>query len=860
MISNQEIESYFYCNLKAQYYNKKIIGELHPISDLYNNIHKSIETNILKKWNHSNLNCLEGIIQNQKMIIDDFQLLIPFIEKKTNTPIYISSTHKISLEQKNIYSFKTSLLQKSSNKTITHYKLITPNLKVSKYKTKVELPYFDIKNNHQNKITITKKRHCQICEFQEICNKSLLEKNDIRLFSGIKEAEVSKWNEKGYFTIQQLSYKFRPRRRNTTIKTTAKYKFELKALAIRENKTFIVNPPIINFDEIELFVDFESIPDEDYIYLIGVLIVKENNVIDKMFFWADYKNSEQNIFIQFFDLLKKLNHYKFHHYGNYEISELKKFNKKTNYLYENIINKIVTNSVNILKHFYSDIYPPTLSNGLKDIANHIGFYWSNNESSGLNSIVWRKKWEIKHEQKYKSQLIQYNIEDCLALLKVKIWLSTFNKRKDTFTIDEIIKSSTLKFSDGNFQLTNFEEINKTAYFDYQRTKIYIRTNKKKYPKNTSKKNKKNIPNKIIYSERPKYCPECVSPKIQIHEKYSRYFIDIKFTKNGFKRWVLLLNGNRFKCADCKFVFMDPKYYKNPKVGENLRIWIIYNYIKYHISYVDLSKIIKETFNIEITRSFISRVKNYYASKLEEHYKNILTEIISGNLIHIDETTVQVKKHKGYVWVLTNMTQVFYLYRPNRECDFLTDMLQDFKGVLISDFYRGYDSLKCKQQKCLIHLMRDINDLVFQNQNNLEILFIAKYFGSLLKKIVTTIDKYGLKKRNLSKHKKEIQKFYKDVFNQKFNSKLALKLVKRLSKNQNKLFVFLDYDNIPWNNNNAEFSIKSFALYRRKVNGSYNEKGLKDYLLLLSISQSCHYQNINFLNYLRNFNETNYKRN
>jgi hypothetical protein len=37
------------------------------------------------------------------------------------------------------------------------------------------------------------------------------------------------------------------------------------------------------------------------------------------------------------------------------------------------------------------------------------------------------------------------------------------------------------------------------------------------------------------------------------------------------------------------------------------------------------------------------------------------------------------------------------------------VLKDFKGVLVSDFYSAYDSMDCPQQKCLIHLMRDLND-------------------------------------------------------------------------------------------------------------------------------------------------------
>ncbi len=45
-----------------------------------------------------------------------------------------------------------------------------------------------------------------------------------------------------------------------------------------------------------------------------------------------------------------------------------------------------------------------------------------------------------------------------------------------------------------------------------------------------------------------------------------------------------------------------------------------------------------------------------------------------------------------VWVFTNIDTIFYLFKPNRESDFLKELLADFKGVLISDFYPGYDAV------------------------------------------------------------------------------------------------------------------------------------------------------------------------
>jgi hypothetical protein len=42
---------------------------------------------------------------------------------------------------------------------------------------------------------------------------------------------------------------------------------------------------------------------------------------------------------------------------------------------------------------------------------------------------------------------------------------------------------------------------------------------------------------------------------------------------------------------------------------------------------------------------------------------------------------------------------------------------------------------------------------------------------------------------------------------------ALALKKRIEKNRNKLFTFLNYDGVPWNNNNAEHAVQAFARLR-----------------------------------------------
>ena len=72
---------------------------------------------------------------------------------------------------------------------------------------------------------------------------------------------------------------------------------------------------------------------------------------------------------------------------------------------------------------------------------------------------------------------------------------------------------------------------------------------------------------------------------------------------------------------------------------------------------------------------------------------------------------------------------------------------------------------------------------------------------------------------------------------------------RLRKCRSKLFTFLDHDDVPWNNNNAEHAVKRFAKYRALADGMYWEVGLSQYLLLLSICVTCRYKRVDFLRFL-----------
>ncbi len=144
----------------------------------------------------------------------------------------------------------------------------------------------------------------------------------------------------------------------------------------------------------------------------------------------------------------------------------------------------------------------------------------------------------------------------------------------------------------------------------------------------------------------------------------------------------------------------------------------------------------------------------------------------------------------------------------------------------------------------------MNDAVLDNPYDHSVKGIATTFAELFKNIVKTTDRWGLRSRFLRKHLADVARFYKRISKMEHLSAAALKLKARLDKDRDKLFTFLSHDGIPWNNNNAEHAIKAFARLRKAIEGLSTPRGIEEYLILLSVCQTCKYSGLDFLDVLR----------
>jgi predicted RecB family nuclease len=719
--------------------------------------------------------------------------------------------------------------------------------------------------------TLVLNDHCHVCEFRQGCHQQAVEEDNISLLRGMKEKEVKAYARKGILTVTQVAHTFRPRRKGKRAPPRAdRHSHALQALAVRDKKVYVFGTAQLPASPVRIYLDIEGNPEERFDYLVGLIVV-DGDKEERHSFWADTRDQEAWIFEQFLTVVSRYEDYVIFCYGGYERAFLKRMRTKAKS--KKVVDRVLNSLVNVLSLVYAHFYFPTYSNGLKEVGACLGCSWSDRDASGIQSIVWRVRWESTHDVQWKQKLTTYNLEDCAALKRVTEFVCAAAVKPTAgptvspesgppvASVQDLDRlSNERKWGPVQFFHADFDYVNGCAYFDYQRQRVFVRTSK------TLKKNRKRGHDrrngKLRVSRRVQLtsskCSSCGGTEITRLERGRRdstraprvkRTFDLIFTRGGIRRRVIECRASLYQCRTCNELFIPDRYQRLAKHGHGLMSWAMYEHIAHRTSYGMLEETLKESFDLVVCGPEIHMFKTLLARYYRPGYQRLLDKILSGPLLHIDETEVNLRTGKGYVWVFATLEEVVFLYRPTREGDFLKKLLKDFKGVLVSDFYAAYDALDCPQQKCLIHLMRDMNQELLNNPFDEELQSVTGPFGVLLREIVTTIDQHGLKRCHLKHHDRVVTRFFESIAGQSFRSEAAVALQQRLLKNRDKLFTFIQHDGVPWNNNNAENAIKRFAYYREDTTGVMKEAGLSDYLVLLSICHTCRYRDISFLKFL-----------
>src|SRR5262249_20582728 len=109
---------------------------------------------------------------------------------------------------------------------------------------------------------LTLNSHCPVCEFRHRCHAEAMAKDDLSLLRSLGEKEIERYERKGIFTVTQLSYTFRLRKKGKRQRQQKQPHYPaLKALAIRDKKIYVLGALDLPVCPVRIYFDIEGDPE-----------------------------------------------------------------------------------------------------------------------------------------------------------------------------------------------------------------------------------------------------------------------------------------------------------------------------------------------------------------------------------------------------------------------------------------------------------------------------------------------------------------------------------------------------------------------------------------------------------------------
>lgn len=283
-ITNEIIESYFDCNYKAYLIAKEVKGRYHDLEKHYStridnlrNTYKDKFKGKIKKYSDNEIsydilskgyNCILDVKFTAKEICLKCDFLIKTdrsskLGRFSYIPIICcKNENNIPRKLKVLLSGIAHTLNTIQESHVCNGKILYGNTNSSTINSENYIKEYHqiIKTIRANKAPILYlNKECNLCKYFKYCREKAIKEDNLSLLNGIPKVKIKNLNNKGIFTINQLSYTFRPRRKPASIngRKFISRSFPLQALSILENKIHVLDNPEIRDTKVKYFLDIE---------------------------------------------------------------------------------------------------------------------------------------------------------------------------------------------------------------------------------------------------------------------------------------------------------------------------------------------------------------------------------------------------------------------------------------------------------------------------------------------------------------------------------------------------------------------------------------------------------------------------
>jgi transposase len=243
-------------------------------------------------------------------------------------------------------------------------------------------------------------------------------------------------------------------------------------------------------------------------------------------------------------------------------------------------------------------------------------------------------------------------------------------------------------------------------------------------------------------------------------------------------------------------------------------------------------------NFTISRGAIQKVIDRVSTAIVPYYQAIAQTARQALVNGIDETVWKMSGTLRYLWAMVNSKVAFFMMHQRRSKAAFLALIADWNGILISDGYRLYQSWVNLRQTCLAHLIRDAQGLIEHPKQ--EISQLGQQASDMLQQLCSMA--------KIIPDENQWHDFYCGFIDlifqnmDRFSKDEAGKFARRLLREIDCLWTFLEVAGVEPTNNRTERALRYGVLWRKRSQGTRTDKGNRWVERILSLRQTARLHN------------------
>ena len=245
--------------------------------------------------------------------------------------------------------------------------------------------------------------------------------------------------------------------------------------------------------------------------------------------------------------------------------------------------------------------------------------------------------------------------------------------------------------------------------------------------------------------------------------------------------------------------------------------------------------------MKLSEGGLTKIWHRLAGVLRPWADAIRERCLDAGVLHADETGWRTNGETWWLWCFTTPDDTYYQLHPSRGHEALDEFFtREFNGILVTDFWKAYDKITTRQQKCWPHLLRDLKAVDESREADCD----WPDFAGKLRRIYADAIRLDLARDEIDDERftRRLQKLHgrmDALAHLDWTNPHAQRLAKRLDAYGEPLLTFVERADVPSSNNHAEREVRPAVLMRKASYGSQSIRGAETRATLMTVFRTLH---------------------